>query len=95
MPLPLFALQPPENSRQTTPPTTQAMPGAAERCNAFGSAGRPDRAATTEMRAAVRAGRLAARMDVRIASSIPMAIAHQGSFNGSTRCAVSVSRDGT
>jgi hypothetical protein len=43
----------------------------------------------------MRAGRLAASIEVATASTMPVAMAHQGRFSGSTRCAVSVSSDGT
>ena len=70
-------------------------PGTAERCTAFGGAGRPDSAATTGTRAIVVAGRREASTDVAIASTTPVAIAHHGRFVASTTWPVACCSVGT
>ena len=59
-------------------------PGTADRCTAFGGAGRPDSAATTGTAAIALAGLRDASTDVTIANTAPMAIAHQGRLAAST-----------
>ena len=59
-------------------------PGRAERCTAFGGAGRPDSAATTGTAAIVLAGRREASTDVAIANTTPVANAHHGRLAAST-----------
>ena len=64
-------------------------PGRAERCGAFGGAGRPDSAVTTGTAAIAFAGRRDASPEVAIASAIPMANAHHGRCAASTTWPVS------
>ena len=70
-------------------------PGRAERCTAFGGAGRPDSAATTGTAAIVLAGRRDASTDVAIANTTPMANAHHGRFVASTTWPVACCSAGT
>ncbi len=70
-------------------------PGRAERCTAFGGAGRPDSAATTGTAATALAGRREASTDVAIASTTPMPNAHQGTFAASTTWPVACCSVGT
>ena len=93
--LPLWPAHPPENASASTPMASRMAPGTAERWTALGRAGRPDRAATTGIRATARAGRLAATMAVPMASTIATPMAHQGRFVALTTCPVLVCRDGT
>ena len=72
------------NARHATPPASTTTPGRAERCTAFGGAGRPDSAATTGTAAIVLAGRRDASTDVAIANTTPMPNAHHGRFAAST-----------
>jgi hypothetical protein len=76
------------NARHATPTANTMTPGTAERLTGLGSAGRPDSAATTGTWAIVLAGRREASTDVAIASTAPVAIAHQGRFAASTTCPV-------
>src|SRR5437773_266557 len=50
-------VHPPAEARQPSPTASRTIPGAAERRDARGEAGRPERAVTTGTRAAARAGR--------------------------------------
>ena len=68
------------------PPPSRTPPRAAKRWAGCGRGGRPDRAATTEMRAAARAGHQAAATVVVKVRTMAAAIAHQGRAKGSTRC---------
>ena len=77
-------VQPPVDARHATPPANTMTPGRAERCTAFGGAGRPDSAATTGTAAIVLAGRRDASTDVAIANTTPMPNAHHGTFAAST-----------
>ena len=83
LPWPATPARPPVNARHATPTANTITPGRAERCTGFGGAGRPDSAATTGTRAIVLAGRREASTDVAIASTTPMANAHQGRFAAS------------
>src|SRR6266849_3246154 len=83
--LPPFAPHPPDDTMRTRPITRRTTPGSAERCTAFGGAGRPERAATTEIWVTERAGRRAARVAVTIARAIAVAINHHGRSVHATR----------
>ena len=83
------------NARHATPPANTMTPGRAERCTAFGGAGRPDSAATTGTAAIVLAGRRDASTDVAIANTTPMANAHHGRFAASTTWPVACCSVGT
>src|SRR6266700_7192931 len=80
--------------RQPSPPTRRTLPDTADRCEACGEAGRPERATMMGTRAAARAGRQEAAVAVTTGSVVAAAIAYHGRLDQATRCSTARCRYG-
>lgn len=92
--VPPLCPHPPDSTSKTGPVSSKMTPGRAERRAAFGGSGRPARAACTGIRAAARAGRRDASIEVRTARTIPAPITGQGRCSTPIRCPALISRCG-
>ena len=91
-PLPPFV--PPENASTTMPMASRMRPGRGDRRLCFGSAGRPDSAATTGTSATARAGCREARIAVTTARTMATPTSHHGRLVQATRWSALVPKYG-